>query len=183
MPLQFCRAPHLCCSPVQDWWALCCDVTGPRPIMPPPSKAHNKYTPSQRPRHSPGQPPHTHSHAHTEGINYRCTLNYFHLLPFSRDGTHTAWWLMKQYFNTSLSNMRAEQAHTHTHSWTLMLLILFAALCLFFSFTRSRWMLFISSVIFYRSAEACEDYSKSKCWSRHGSRIEKHLCSNFFPAL
>lgn len=114
VPSQFCRAPHLCRSPVQDWWVLCCDVTGPRPIMPPPSKAHNKYTPSQRPRHGPGRPPHTHSHAHTEGINYRCTLNYFHLLPFSRDGTHTAWWLMKQYFNTSLSNMRAE------HTYTLM---------------------------------------------------------------
>lgn len=149
MPLQFCRAPHLCCSQVQDWWVLCCDVTGPRPIMPPPSKAHNKYTPSQRLRHGPGRPPDTHSHAHTEGINYRCTLNYFHLLPFSRDGTHTAWWLMKQYFNTSLSNMRGEQAHTHicTHGHSCFSSFLLLSIS-FFSSNRSCWMLFISSVIF-----------------------------------
>lgn len=48
--------------------------------MPAPTHTHNKHTPS------PVRPNHT---AQREHINYRCTLNYFHYLPCSVDGTET----------------------------------------------------------------------------------------------
>lgn len=50
------------------------------PVMPAPSHTHNKHTPSSvRPNHT----------AQREHINYRCTLNYFHYLSCSVDGTET----------------------------------------------------------------------------------------------
>lgn len=50
------------------------------PVMPAPSHTHNKHTPSPvRPKHA----------AQREHINYRCTLNYFHYLPYSVVRTKT----------------------------------------------------------------------------------------------
>lgn len=50
------------------------------PVMPAPSHTHNKHTPSLvRPNHT----------AQREHINYKCTLNYFHYLPCSVNGTET----------------------------------------------------------------------------------------------
>lgn len=55
-------------------------VSGPVPRHASPPHTHNKHTPS------PVRPNHT---AQREHINYRCTLNYFHYLSRSVDGTET----------------------------------------------------------------------------------------------